>query len=184
MLMSLKINRIMNISRILKFIPVLFLFFTCISFVSAQDASGRRDSEKIDLPEGFKENLAKRRMKAEEEEYQELIKRSEEAVKLSDELAKKYSETNKLTNEDTRKIERLEKVVKKIRRDLGAEDDNDEEKDSPQRNLLSTLNDIKDKTSNLLAELKKTGRFSVSVVAIESSNAIFKLVRFLRFNKF
>ena len=168
-----------------RFSKIFFLFsliFISVEMISAQ-TDRNNGLSKMDLPEGMKENLAKQRLKAEEKEYQELIKRSEEAFQISEELSKSYEENKKFSNEDLKKLEKLEKVVKRIRRDLGAEDEDEDENASKPSTFISTLNSIKEKSSSLLSELKKTSRYSISVVAVESSNTIFKLVRFLRFSK-
>ena len=177
-------NRLTLINFMLsKFSKLIFIFSLVLAGVSLASAQTERNPQpKLDLPESMKENLAKRRIKDEEEEYQKLIKSSEEAVKISEELSKSYEENNKFSNEDQKKLEKLEKVVKKIRRDLGAEDDKEDEVNKPST-LINTLYTIKEKTSKLLIELKKTSRYSISVIAVESSNIVFKLVRFLRFSK-
>jgi len=166
---------------ILKLILMAMIFTVASGLAAAQES--RANQPKFDVPEGLKENLAKRRIKQEEEDFQELLNRSEEAVKLSEELVKSFEENKKLSTEDTKKLEKLEKVVKKIRRDLGAEDEKSEQVDENPATLPSTLTALNDKATDLLTELKKTGRFAISVVAVESSNAIFRLVKFLRFNK-
>lgn len=167
-----------------KLSKVILLFTLLFLSATVSSAQNERNSQpKLDLPDSMRENLAKRRIKDEEEEYQELIKRGEEAVKLSEELTKSYEENNKLSGEDQKKLEKLEKVVKRIRRDLGAEDDDEETQNNKPSTLLNTLKIIKEKSNSLLSELKKTSRHSISVVAVESSNAVFRLVRFLRFNK-
>ena len=163
------------LSSLSKIFLILLLVLFGGELASAQDSK--------DYPEPFRENLAKRKIKEEEKEYEELIKRGEEAAKLSEELTKSFEENNKLSAEDQKKLEKLEKVVKRIRRDLGAEDDDEKDKETKPLSLLNTLTTIKDKTSNLLTELKKASRYSISVVAVESSNTIFRLIRFLRFNK-
>ncbi len=104
----------------LKFLfAFIFALMTCLC-VNAQtsDAStsnGRPDPNKFnDLPDPIKETLAKQRIKNEEKEYQELLKRGEDAAKLSAELNKSLESTQNLTTEDIKKLERLEKLVKKI----------------------------------------------------------------------
>lgn len=175
-------------------LKIVFIFLLCIvsyTTICAQtDASSPTSrptaSKEDDFPEGFKEGLAKRRIKAEEKEYEELIQRGEEAVKISDELTKNFEANKNITAEDTKRIERLEKVIKKIRTDLGAQDDGSFERnekiDRPS-SIENVLSNIKETTSNLLSELKKTTRHSISVVAIQSSNSLLKLVKFVRFNK-
>ena len=168
----------------------LFIFGTFLS-VNAQisDAStpsGKPDPTKEDLPGGIKENLAKQRIKHEKKEFQELVARGEEAAKLGDELSKSWDTAQRFSPEDEKKLDRLEKLVKKIRSELGAESDG-ENKDAVETDKPSTLQimvkNIKEDTANLLSEIKKISRFTVSVIAIESSNTLLKLVRFLRFKK-
>ena len=173
-----------NISKMLLVLTLMFLFGG-LSFAQSDSPNSKPDPTKnMDLPDGIRENLAKTRLKAEQEEYKELIKKSEEAAKISQELTETYKENQKLLPDDAKKIERLEKVVKKIRQELGAEDDNDSDADiAKPSTLMNTLATIKDKTADLLSELKKTSRYSVSVVAIESSNALLRLVRFIKFIK-
>lgn len=163
------------------FILVLLTLFSII-LVSAQSEQDKNDSiKKMDLPEGLQETLAKRKLKAEEKEFQELIKSGEDAVKLSEELSKSFAENQKLSAEDKKKLEKLEKIVKKIRQELGAEEDK-EIVETP-TTISNAFDNIKDKSANLLEELKKRTKFSISVVAVESSNTIWRLVKFLRLNK-
>lgn len=176
----------------LRFSKIFFVILFCViayTQVCAQDAglpNGRPSASNPDeLPESFREGIAKQRIKAEEKEYKELIEKGEEAVKLSDEISQNYESHKNLTAEDTKKIDRLEKVVKKIRQDLGAKDeaDPDDEKPDAPISLKSAISGIKETTADLLSELKKATRHSISVVAIQSSNTLLNLVRFAKFNK-
>lgn len=176
--------------RFFKYFLVILCCIAAYTEVSAQaDASsqsGRPSAAREDeMPEGFREGIAKKRIEAEEKEHEELIQNGEEALKLSVEISKDYESRKNLTAEDTKKFERLEKVIKKIRQDLGAKDesDPDDEKTNSPLSLKSAISEIKETTSDLLSELKKTTRHSISVVAIQSSNTLLKLVRFAKFNK-
>lgn len=165
--------------KFLKSLFVTSLLLASYSFISAQTAGSPLVE---DLPIGIKENLAKQRIKQEEKDFQELITRSEEVVKLCEELHESFELNKQLSNEDSKKLEKLEKMMKKIRQDLGAAEDKDTAKDTPST-LSSTLASIKEKSEDLVSELKKTGRFAISVGAVESSNMIFRLVKFMRVNK-
>lgn len=158
---------------------VAILFACSISF--AQGPDGSSNTRKNDFPESIAERLTERRIKQEEKDYAEVIKKGEEAAQLSDELAKSFEASRKLSDADLQKIVKLEKLVKKIRQELAVEDDG--EKPEPPSSTVSVLNSIKDKSVALLAELKKATRHSISVAAVESSNALLKLVKSLRFEK-
>ncbi len=169
------------------FILASFVCAAAQGLPDASTASGRPDPTKqTDLSDGIKESLAKQRIKKEEKDYQELIKRGEEAAQLGAELNKSLEAAQNLLPEDEKKLDRLEKIVKKIRVELGAEDDKDdrpESKTEKSSNARAAVKKIQEETANLLSEIKKIGRHSISVVAIENSNSLIKLVRFLRFNK-
>ncbi len=153
-----------------------------VALVNAQsDATTRSGTaEKEDFPKGIKESLAKQRIEREKKDFAELIQRSEEAVKIIDELDKSFTANNQFSSEDQKKLDRLEKVAKKIRDEISSGDGEAEDKPL---SILNALKALKSNTLTLVDELKKTSRYSISVIAVESSNALLKAVRFLRFNK-
>ncbi len=146
----------------------------------------RRNPPKEEVPQGVKENLAKMCIEKQKKEYSEMLKRGEEALKLTGELEKAFAVNNSLSIEDRKKLERLEKIVKKIRSDLGGDDDGKEieanENDSP-ISMSNAFNVLKESTVKLCDELKKTTRYTISAAAIHSSNLLLKVVKFLRFGK-
>lgn len=161
------------------FIFALFLVSTAIVGVKAQgDATNRNGRPRNeDLPKSVKETIAKGRIDREKKDYEELIMRGEEAAQLSEELEQSFAKNNQLTSDDQKKLERLEKTLKKIRSELGGDDDDDDESPASTQTALKRLQNY---TLNLVEELKKTTRYSISASAIETSNAILKLVRFIR----
>ena len=164
----------------------LFLITAAVILVHAQsDASTRSGApQKEDLPKGIQETLAKHRIEREKKDFAELLERGKEAIKLSDELEKSFTENNQLSTKDRKKLDRLEKVVKKIRNEIGGDDDDETvELDDKPLSILNALKALKDNTVKLVDELGKTTRYSVSVVAVQSSNILLKVVRFLRFGK-
>ncbi|MGI9035273.1 MAG: hypothetical protein ACR2GD_04455 [Pyrinomonadaceae bacterium] len=171
-------------SKILLTFVFILLGFFCVraQMPDAASPDGRTGS-KEDYPDGIKENFAKQRIKAEEKEFNEMLGRSDEAAKISDDVYKLVETNKKLLHEDAKKMERLEKRVKKIRDQLGSESaDDDSNNSSSPVSFDDALKNLRETSANLSAELKKQGRFSISVVAVESSNALLKLVRFVRQN--
>lgn len=173
----------------------VFRLFLVVCFISAAsvyvcaqgaDASTRNGgSPKEELPKNIQESLAKSRIEQEKKDFAELLERGEEAAKLSDELEKSFTQKNQLSSEDRKKLDRLEKLVKKIREELGGKDDGDEEIEAENKpsSMPDALKFLQNNTVKLVDELKKTTRYSVSVVAVESSNLLLNVVRFLRFGK-
>jgi membrane-associated HD superfamily phosphohydrolase len=168
---------------------LLLLLFMAGSTVMAQaDAStsnGRATKE--ELPKNIKETLAKQRIEREKKDYEDLLQKSEEAVKLSQELEKSFNEGNQFSGEDIKKLERLEKLVKKIRSELGGSDDKEFEENNAENPKISTLGNalvsIQSSAEKLFDEIKKSTRYSISVVAIQSSNTLLKILKIIRFRK-
>ncbi len=166
------------------FIFFLTIFFIAATFAAAHaqtDASGDNPNRKEDMPKGIQESLAKQRIEREKKDFDDLLARSQEALKISNDLEKSYAQNNSFSGDDQKKLDRLEKVVKKIRGEIGGDEDEDE--DNKPASMLDALKSLQDTTSNLVEELKKTTRYSISVVAVESTSTLLSLVRFLRLRK-
>lgn len=132
--------------------------------------------------------LTKQRLLKEKKDHEDLLKRGEEALVLSEQLENAFEQKNSVSDGDKRKLLELEKVVTRIRKELGG-DEIDEEDVSSTFNQAkpSTLKEafsyLQSTTEKLVDELRKTTRFTISVVAIQSSNTVLKLVRFLRLKR-
>ena len=146
----------------------------------------RNDS---DMPDSFKEAVARRRADQEKKEYEEMLERAENAKAIAEEIETSYERSENLSSEQLKKIVELEKLVSKIRKDLGGSDsDSDEsEKLVEDRSDLKTqrgaVKFIRSSTERLVDELKRSTRFTVSVVAIETTNAVLRVAKFLRLRK-
>lgn len=146
------------------------------------------ESDDDNRPRGFKETLEKMRIEKEKKDFDEMIERGEEALKISEELEKAYAQNGRLTANEVTKLETVEKLVKKIRNELGGDDDSDSGnvenlQGRSENGPLSRPDAIKSfraTTGKLFDELKKTTRFTISAAAIQTSNMVIKLARFLR----
>jgi membrane-associated HD superfamily phosphohydrolase len=164
-------------------ISILLFIFSASIMVQAQfDTEVQNGRKKEELSQNIKETLAKQRIEEEKKEFQELIEKGDKAVKMSEDLKKSYTKNNKLTSQDKDKLKDLEKLLKKIRKDLGGDNDDEESEDKP-ISMATAINILADTTVNLYQEIKKTSRYSISAVAIKSSNTILSIVKFLRFSK-
>ena len=169
-----------------KVIPILFALFFCCLGASAQfdtTRDGRPRPE--ETPQNIKETLAKQRIEQEKKEYEELLSRSEEAVKLSEDLEKTFAKSKEISSETIKKLEKLEKLVKKIRDDLGGDDDEKGEVDEEEKptSVENAFKKLQEGAVKLYDEVKRSSRYTISAIAIQSSNAVLKIVRFLRFGK-
>lgn len=169
---------------IFRFIFSLLIIIFASLFVSAQiDAStpsGKPKQE--DLPKSIQETLKKHEIEKNKKDHEEMLKNGEEAVRLSDELATSFEKTNQLSSKDVEKLARIEKLVKKIRNKLGGDDEEVKDVDKPST-IEVAIKVLRKTTVGLLDELKKTTRYSISAIAIQSSNSLLDIVRLLRFWK-
>ena len=150
--------------------------------------SGRNNQN--DQPKTVKEYLAKQRAEKAVKEHEELLKRGDELLSLTDQLETAYELNNTLNAVDRAKLESVEKLAERIRKSLGG-DGEDEDRESGDRvdedKDPSTVKDavvvLKEVAVRLVDELKRTSRFTISAVAIQSSNSVLKLVKFLRLRR-
>ena len=167
-----------------KFSKLCFLLLLlAASSVCVQAQMGSQKQE--ELPQGIKENLAKQRIEREKKEHEAMLKRGEEAMQLSEELEKAFASNNSLSTEDRKKLDRLEKLVKKIRSDLGGDDDGNisEDDDKTPDSMADAFKILQENTVKLVDMMKKSTRYTVSAVAIQSTNLLLKVVKFMRFSK-
>ena len=145
------------------------------------------ETDKDDGPHGIKETFVKMRIEKEKKEHDQMVERGEEVLKIAEKLEKAYAQKGRLTDEEKTQLADVERLGKKIRSDLGGSDDGediDNNEDEPaQTKPLSPADAIKflrSTTANLFDELKTSTRFTISAAAIQSSNAVIRLARFLR----
>jgi len=183
------------ISRFLK-LSMLALLLLGASEVFAQpdtsfpgDASSRSGRpRRTDPPKGFKEMLAKQRAERDKRDHRQMLERGEAALRLAQQLENSFANNKTISDEDKARLRSLEDVVIKIRKGLGGADDgvdratfaNDADDERPS-NVEEAFKFLQSTTVKLVDELKKTTRFTISAVAIQSSNSVLKLVKFLRF---
>ncbi len=145
------------------------------------------DPDDDDHPKSIQESLEKMRIEKDKKEHEEMVGRGAEAMKLAEELQKSFTDNGKLTNADLVKVARVEKIVKKVRDELGGNDDDDPqtpmERVGGSSLLTNAIDSLKDGADNLFAELKKTTRFTISATAIIRSNTLLRLVKILRFGR-
>jgi hypothetical protein len=182
--------------RVFLFLSLLLVMGGAASVASAQRSAEDNTSSKPQLGKDeedsfcrktgdqvFDEMRLKLCYKQQQKEYQELLDNGEEAAKLSGELETSFEKSSTLSAEDQKKLDRLEKLTKKIRNSLGGENDEADDAADKPISLKDAFVTLNEKASGLVSDLKKTTRYSISVVAIQGSNAVLRLVRYIRFGK-
>lgn len=179
--------------RVVKFsLFLLVIAFVTVSLHAQPDASDSLPTRRRppDPSTSLKSMIAKQQADRDKRDHREMLERGEQALRLANQLGAAFDQNKKLSSEDKVRLESLQQVVEKIRKELGGDDDDDVEdirnhavaEDKP-----STIEDafkfLHSTTVRLVDELKKTTRFSISAIAIQSSNSVIKIVKFLRFRK-
>jgi hypothetical protein len=183
-----------SLIKVLFALSLLLLIAPCLF---AQDAAENRfpggSRRKEDLPKNLREMLIRQRIEEEKKEHNELLKRGQEALTISAQLEESFAQNRQLSARDKERLDYLAVLVKKIRKGIGGEDDDDEPEidrknpgaavEEKPSNLETAFIALQSTTIKLVDELKKTTRFSISVIAVQSSNAVLRIVRFIRTGK-
>jgi len=128
----------------------------------------------------FEEEIrAKREIKLAEKEYQENLNRAREISQLSKELQEGLKNKSLLQRDDVKKVDRLEKLTKKVRGEAGGEDGEINLVNRPVA-LDATLTRICEVTDSLSKDVQNTPRQVVSAAVIDNANVLLELIRILR----
>ena len=128
----------------------------------------------------FEEELrAKRAIKLAEKEHEDNLNRAKEISQLGQSLKNDLKDRSALDREDTKKIDRLEKLTKKIRGEAGGEDD-DVQIAAPPGDVPAAVSQIADNAEQLSKDVQKTPRQVVSAAVIDRANVLLQLVKILR----
>lgn len=128
----------------------------------------------------FEEEIrAKREIKLAEREHQENLKRAREIGQLGKELQEGLKGKHALDRTFLKKIERLEKLTKKVRGEAGGQD---EEVDIINRptDIASAAERIAEASDSLSKNVLNTPRQVVSASVIGNANVLLELIRLIR----
>ena len=159
---------------------ILFLLVLLISCACAVSAQSNRPG---DLPEQDSAIVEEMRVKWEikyaEKERLENLDRAREAAQLGAEIFKTYSSNKSLSATEKKKLDRLEKVTRKIRSQAGGSDGDDSDDKVPNQ-IESALKRLSEATTEMRKAVEKTPRQVVSATVIETANEILDIIRFVR----
>jgi hypothetical protein len=125
------------------------------------------------------EMLRRAEIRREEETHKEMVGRAGEAAQLGDELLASYKKNNSLTRDDVKRLERLEKLARKIRSGAGGSDDEDGLSDPPVK-VEGAVARLAKLTGDLKESVSKSSRLVISANVIERSNEMIELIRHIR----
>ena len=128
----------------------------------------------------FEEEMrAKRAIKLAEKDHQQNLDRAREILQLAKELQQGLKSKSALDREDLKRVERLEKLTKKIRGEAGGEADEVQIVDRPS-DIGAAATQIAEVTESLSKSVQNTPRQVVSASVIDGANVLLELIRILR----
>ena len=142
---------------------------------------GKANSPEDDVGLGpmDEEMRVKQSIKLLEKEYKQNVERAREAAELGVQLRDAAKGGKPFGREETKKLERLEKLAKKIRDEAGGSDE-DTSLSNPPGKLDSALSRLADVAESLCKVVEKTPRQVISAAVIEKANVLLQLTRITR----
>ena len=128
----------------------------------------------------FEEEIrAKRAIKMAEKDHQENVDRAKELADIAKDLQTCLKDKSKIDRDSVKKIERLEKLTKKIRNEAGGEDEEVDIVDRP-ADITGAVNQIAKSAEALSKTVQDTPRQVVSASVIGNANVLLELIKLLR----
>ena len=172
---------------------VLFISIGCACSITAAaqvpvippagSSTSKADSseDKTTLGPMDEEMRARRLIKVAEKEYQENVQRAREVAELGAELRDSVKVGRSFGREENKKLERVEKLTKKIRDEAGGSDEDEEDSitDPPGR-LDTALSRLADVSASLCETVEKTPRQVISATVIVQANVVLQLTKIAR----
>ena len=137
------------------------------------------DSSMPDFGSRESEMRASLALKAEKKQYDENLERAREASQLATQLLETYEAKQLFSSEDGKKLERLEKLTKRIRNEAGGSESNADVKDIPNA-MTAAVKRLAELADDLRKLVEKTPRHVISAAVIDQANKLIGLAQHVR----
>ena len=170
---------------LIKPVLVIALFGVCTLPAAGQRRiqstvdAGNGDGEEQQLSPMAEEMRVKREIEASDKAHKENVNRARNLVSLSESLVTAYKTNKQLSREDLKKLERVEKLVKKIRDDAGGCEQDADTEEQP-KDLSTALARLLEISDSLKQRVEKTPKRVVSAAVIDEANVLLELIRVVR----
>lgn len=135
--------------------------------------------EKVDFNTRESEMRTRLILKAEKKAYEEHVARAKEARQIAAYLKGAYEARQSLNPDDRKRLERLEKLSRRIRNEAGGSDTDADPKDLPPT-INQALEALAEMTEELCKEVEKTPRRVVSTTIIGQANKLIGVIGYVR----
>ncbi|MBA3241527.1 MAG: hypothetical protein H0T60_09925 [Acidobacteria bacterium] len=144
---------------------------------SSSSSSSGQQSHGLGSP--AEEIIHKAEIRHAEEAYREMVERADETAQLGRQLHDAFQTAKVLNREDLKRLERMEKLARKIRGSAGGDEDKLALKETPLQ-LVDAFERLADISDELKKGVGKTSRLVISGTVIERSNELIELIRYIR----
>lgn len=165
----------------------LFTFAVMMAFAGAAQAQVMRNPSAAEAESEYdamlgspaREMRARLEIERQEKLRRENLERAREVAQLGEELRDAFTSHKALERAEVKKLERLEKLTRRIRSEAGGSDDEEPLEDAP-RGLDGAMMRIAELSGELRKGVEKTPRLVVSACVIEQANQLLELISFVR----
>ncbi len=141
--------------------------------------SKKPDSPQPDFGSPESEMHARNILRAEKKQYDENLARAREASELATQLVSAYEARKVFNSDDGKKLERLEKLTKRIRNEAGGSESQPDTKDLPQA-FGAIVKQVGELADGLRKLVEKTPRHVISASVIDQANKLLGLIQHVR----
>lgn len=125
------------------------------------------------------EILRRAEIRHSEDVHKEMVERADETSQIGGEILASYRRREALGKDDLKKLERMEKLARKIRGGAGGSDD-DAPLENPPAKLETAITRLAELSETLKKSVQKTSRLVISASVINNSNELIELIRHIR----
>lgn len=161
----------------LRILFLLLLFTACAGLASAQ--ARRSDPFEDESNKTIEEMRARWEIKYAEKEQLENLNRAREVAQLGSEIYSSFTNTKTFSQTEKKKLDRLEKVTRKIRTHAGGSDGEVTIENMPSQ-TEPALKRLAEMADELRKAVEKTPRQVVSAAVIERANEMLEVIRYVR----
>ena len=140
---------------------------------------GKTDSSDTNFGSPENEMRGKLLLKAEKKQYDENVARAREVSQLGSQVQESFAAKKLFGSADGKKLERLEKLTRRIRNEAGGSESDAEVKDIPGE-IETAVKRLADVAGELYKLVEKTPRHVISAAVIDQANKLIGLVQRLR----
>jgi hypothetical protein len=169
------------------FVAVLLILGSCpahsqtrpVPPPDVRPAKSDKDDLGSDIGSHEREMRAKLVLRAEKKQYDENLARAKETSDIASQLLETYQAKQSFNSEDKKKLERMEKLARRIRNEAGGTETDTDLKEVPAI-VESAVKRLAEMADDLRKEVEKTPRHVVSAAVIDQANKLIVLVQFVR----